>query len=500
MKKRIVLLASIFSALASAQTGPVTRHVGAGTGMVRDACTIPAVAASAPQSERAQAVGSAVLACYDLVPAAETYTLKLQGTKPPAPAPDPAPEPAPTGPALYFSDCQAGAAAGCVPGDNANPGTLAAPKRDLAGLPSAPAGSNLTPVNALPAGTRLLFNRGGAWVSFTLSLENPNATLASPLVLDAYGTGADPVLRVSGGVGIQFGGRWGNTSNDGGYTVRNVRLVGPGAQVDTETRGMWFVQNVRGITLDNVSIEGFRWGIESSLGTPYGVSGLSIRNSRISNNRAMGILGSYSDAVIEGNTFEGNNNITGSSFNHAIYFSHGNRVAIRNNQFLRNSVVNGECLGGNVTAHGVIDGLLIEGNTITQDRAAGSCYGFAVTAGYSTSEEFRNVVVRGNTVINVGMAAIAANAAPGIVVEGNRIINTQATTQYGIWVPANGGADGPTAPAPDATDRDAIVRNNTVCFVQAQGSVPIVVTAPGSLVEGNAVRTGADASTGACAL
>ena len=389
-------------------------------------------------------------------------------------------EPPPAGDTLYFSPT----------GDNAAPGTQAAPKRDLTGLIASLDSAGTNALNRLPAGSRLLFQRGGVWSWSLVELHNLRVTPENPLVIDAYGEGASPVFRTASGTAFQVGGRWGNTSNDGGYTIRNIQLDGMG----TAQRGFWLVQNMRGLTLDNVDIRGFRFGIESSPGAPHNVTGLTIRNSRINDNTSMGILGSYSDSLIENSTFTGNNNVSGSTGNHAIYFSHGDRVTIRNNNFTGNSVVNGSCIGGNVTVHGVVDGLLIEGNTIRQERSAISCYGFAITAGYTTGESFRNVVVRGNTIINVGMTSIAANASPGILIEGNRVINTQDQGQYGIWIPANGGAD-----AGDAAEDSPTVRNNTVCFARSQGSVGVSVNAPGAVVTGNVVRLGADSTTGACA-
>ncbi len=381
----------------------------------------------------------------------------------------------------YFSDCQAGAAPNCVPGDNSNLGTsVSAPRQNPSGLN----------VKMLPAGTRLLFARGGAWSNFALSLENSNATPTNPLVLDAYGSGAVPLFKTAGGNAIAIGGRWGNTSNDGGYTIRNLHLDGMG----TAEWGIWLVQNVRNVTLDNVDVTGFKIGVHSSSGSPHGVTEVAVRNSRINRNRSMGMLGSFTDSVIENNSFEGNN-FSGSSFNHAIYLSGGSRNVIRKNTFTANSVVDGVCLGGNVTVHGVIDGLLIEGNTIRQKAAKVSCYGVAVTAGYDTAEEFRNVVIRGNTIVNVGMTAIAANSAPGILVENNKVINTQDTQQYSIWIPANGKAS-----SKDAVDRDAIVRNNTVCLVHQRNSVAVSVNVPGAQVSNNTVLTGSAALAKACAV
>ena len=66
-----------------------------------------------------------------------------------------APTTAPAGAVTYhFSDCQTGAAAGCAcRAATPTPARQSAPKQNLAGIN----------VNALPAGSQLLFNRGGAW-------------------------------------------------------------------------------------------------------------------------------------------------------------------------------------------------------------------------------------------------------------------------------------------------------------------------------------------------
>ena len=78
-----------------------------------------------------------------------------------------------------------------------------------------------------------------------------------------------------------------------------------------------------------------------------------------------------------------------------------------------------------MTFHGMIDGVLIEGNTIEQDASAPGCWLMSITQGYATAEWFRNFVVRNNRLINGGNNAMNAQSAPGIVVEGNVIINTQ---------------------------------------------------------------------------
>ena len=402
---------------------------------------------------------------------------------PSSPAPTPAPAPA-AGATYYFSECSDGAQAGCLVGDNANDGLApTTPKRNLEGF-------NL---NALPAGARLLFARGGAWANFRIAqLENPNVTATRPMVLDAYGSGPVPLLLTPSGNAIEFG-RWQSTVNDGGYVLRNLKFDGnPGA-----SWALWLRDNVHDVTVENVEFTGFDIAIHSQSAAPHGVRNLRLRNSRIAYNRSMGILGQFSDAVLEDNIFE-RNNFSGSVFNHAVYLSGGanggrNNV-IRNNRFLLNSVVNGVCTGGNVTFHGQMDGMLIENNRIEQASATGGCYGFSVTTGYDTPESFRNFVLRGNTVINVGYCSYCINAAPGIVVEDNLSYNAQTFYHAGVRIGGDVGAG-------DAADAAAVVRNNTACFpsnsAHQHGEV---VESPGSTVSGNAVFRGTEVTPARCPI
>jgi hypothetical protein len=381
----------------------------------------------------------------------------------------------------YFSDCQAGAAAGCVAGNNSNAGTQAAPKRTLAGIN----------VNTLGAGSRLLFNRGGAWSSFSVGIENSNATVAAPLTFDAYGSGPAPLMRVGSGNMFNIGGGWGNTTNDGGYVIRNLKLDGMG----TAEWAVWFIQNVHDVILENNEITGFRIAINSNDGAPHGVSGVTLRNNNIHRNRAMGLLGHYNNMLIEGNLFEANN-FSGSTFDHGTYIGGGHNITLRNNRYLRNSTVNGVCQGGNMTFHGQVDGLLIEGNTIEQDAAAAQCWLMSITQGYSTAEWFRNTIVRNNKLINGGNTVMAVQSAPGVVVEGNVAINTQATSQTSFAV---GSGPGPY-PDGDSGDANAVVRNNISCRAHASASGSVVnVNSPGATLLNNTAVTGAGATTGSCA-
>lgn len=375
--------------------------------------------------------------------------------------------------------CQTVAAVGCVAGNDTNAGTSpAAPKQTLAGIN----------VNTLPAGSALRFKRGGAWNWSTLVLENLNVTAASPLLFDAYDTGPLPTFRQSSGNMFHLGGNWNNTSNDGGYTFRNIKFDGLGAA----TWGFWFVHTVRDVVIEDSDITGFAIGINSNDSDARGVRGITLRNNTIHHNFDMGLLGHYNDLRIEGNLIEANN-FSGSGFSHGTYIGGGNNITVRNNLYIRNSVVNGVCQGGNMTFHGQIDGLLIEGNRIEQDAAAGGCWLMSITTGYTTAEWFRNTIVRNNKFINGGNSALVSQSAPGIVVEDNVAINTQATNQTGFVV---GGGD---YLGGDMLDENAIVRNNTACQSGGASGSVVNVNSPGATVTNNVVIAGAAATTRVCA-
>lgn len=385
----------------------------------------------------------------------------------------------------YFSDCQPGAAKGCVQGDDANDGkSPRSPKRRIESVD----------LSALPAGSKLLLARGGVWVLPMMIIDNPHVTAEAPLVIDAYGEGERPWLQAPGVKNAVFMfGKYNNTSYDGGYTLRNLKLDGMG----TAQWGLFLIHNLHHVTIEDSEITGFHIGIHSQARAPHGVNQVTIRRNVISRNRGMGVLGQFSDSVIEDNLFEGNN-FSGSDYDHAIYLSGnevgGRRNVVRHNVFRHNSVVDGVCKGGNVTMHGQMDGMLIEGNTIEQRASARSCWGFSITSGYKTAEWFRNFVIRNNTVVNLGECAICINAAPGIVVENNRVFNDQKTAHVAVMI-----ANGNRGPG-DAADRDAVVRGNVACFPSgASSQVALRLASPGAIVSQNAELSGVAATRGVCA-
>jgi hypothetical protein len=414
----------------------------AGAGPANSGQNVTATDAAAP------AVGSAVYTCTNGIwsgPTSATCAV------PPAP-PDPG-----TTVTLYFSDCQTGAQASCMPGSNANAGTSpSSPKQNLAGMN----------VNALGAGSRLLFARGGAWTGVNISLQNLHATPDHPLVFDSYapswGGTNRPVFRKGVLFYVFEFGSYLNMTEDGGYTIRNLTIDGSGAD---GSWGFYLRNNTRNVIIEDNEITNCAIAVYMT-NTPapgLGNDSLIIRNNNIHHNISMGILGDAHNMLIEGNTFS-YNNFSGSGFEHAIYLGgHGTNGVVRNNTFTNNSIPTGEsaCTGGNFTVHGQWDGLLVEGNTIEQRASGGGCYGISINSSYDSVEYFRNGVVRGNRIINLGFVAIALTSAPGVVVENNLIINAQNTYQAGVLIPDR------TAGTGDDLDTGAIIRNNTIYFSQA---------------------------------
>ena len=386
-----------------------------------------------------------------------------------APAPSPAPAPAPTaplapptlastaapaatGPIYYFSDCQAGAHRGCVPGNNANAGTSPqAPRQNLAAMDW----------NTLPAGTRLLFARGGAWSNFGGQLVNQNVSAANPLVIDAYtppwGGAARPRLTRASGQMFEFG-RFNFTAAHCGYHIRNVTIDGLGSAA----WAIWTRDNVHDVHLHGVEVTGWSLGLHTTGNTNQ----FSLRDSHIHHNSAMGWLGSVRDFTVDGNYFN-NNNFSGSVFEHAIYFGSGSHLSgngtVSANAFVDNSVNTANpaagCQGGNVTMHGLWDNVRFVYNRI--EVPAGSslgCWGFSITAAYSSAESFTRIVIADNALVGPLGSAVAASSAPGISVARNVFFGSQ----YGVSIP--GIAPG----AGDATDNGADIRDNSFIDVLRQ--------------------------------
>jgi hypothetical protein len=128
------------------------------------------------------------------------------------------------------------------------------------------------------------------------------------------------------------------------------------------------------------------------------------------------------------------------------------------NELYRSAIVDGQCAGVSLVVHGEHEGLRIEGNLVREDvgAAGGGCWGIAVDTGYAAPEGFRNLVIRGNRVINVGNMSIGINACQNCLIENNVVVQTQDTGHTAIAVPDR---------QPEADDlpmTNVTVRNNSI--------------------------------------
>lgn len=333
-------------------------------------------------------------------------------------------------------------------------------------------------LNSLPAGAVVRVRRGGTYGS--LNLANLNVTSAAPLTVEDYGSGALPVFT-----GLAFG-SYNNTTVDGGYTFRNLKFQGSGSGFGAFVQGA-----TRDVTFDGVEFTGFAIGIHMQQGAGTNER-VTIRNSYIHGNAEHGILGDSNGLLIEGTRIE-DNNPSGGGFEHGAYLGgRSTGITVRNNVFRRNSAPGGVCTGGNLTIHGQHERVTIEGNLIEQASATGTCFGISLTAGYGSDEWFRNAVIRGNTIVNVGACAVCISAAPDVQVTGNKVYNTQANGQAAVLIPAISNSGGN-----DAADGGAVIRDNLICATDPNSAA---IRAPSAAVTSpNTVQTGAAATTGACA-
>mgnify|MGYP000214465003 CR=1 FL=1 len=235
----------------------------------------------------------------------------------------------------------------------------------------------------------------------------------------------------------------GNADPDGGYVFRNLII-----RSDKSTEfGFRMLNDVDDVVIDNMHIEGFRIGVyvggvgPLNPGANNSNERITLKNSTIINNYGQGWLGGGDDHLIENNVFE--NNGSQAVFDHNIYLNSPIRevavtnMTVRGNTLYKSTQVGGLCQGVSLVAHGKIDNLTIENNLIKEDKGAvkASCWGISVDPGYPTEEAFNNLVIRGNTLINVGNTGIGCASCSGVVIEDNDIIDESNTLRWGIRVP-----------------------------------------------------------------
>lgn len=361
---------------------------------------------------------------------------------------------------IYICKCDTGAHGSCSAGSDANAGTsTASPKLNIP--------ADFT-IDAAPAGRHYNLCSGGYWNAESgRVISNTNATRADPLIFRSYappsGATGQPVWKITTNTSVIVFGDFNNTVQDAGYLLQDIYFSGPGSGGSGAfaTNGL-----ISYVTFDSVRIENFFMGLFIVSGAGTDAQFITLKNSVVSNNFGFGILGTATDFLIENNTFENNNGITGEGTQHAIYLGgleQKYRVTVRGNLFLNNSAPSGgACNGGNLTVHGLLDQLVIENNRIEVESSTGTCYGVSLQAGYDEPEIVTRTVVRGNTIVNVRGNGILAKLGPRVVIENNKCIDT-ANAANSQCISVESPQDAPDAPANAFAAR---VINNT-CYMTA---------------------------------
>jgi hypothetical protein len=369
----------------------------------------------------------------------------------------------------HLSDCQPGAAAGCVPGLAANDGLSAERPKQLASqLPT------------LRGGDRVLFAQGGAWVNAAMRIYNPPGVSPTNRVMwDSYsppwGGTAKPILTESRpGMSVFNFDDGGQKVADAGYEIRNLDLRGGGVmgQSTGANNGIFTYWAVNDLLVENVEISGFKIGLQIAQ-NPKAVGGwenqrIALRNSYVHDNASFSFLGGAADLVIENNILDRNG--SAAVYDHDIYLSSVSRGVVRNNTITRSVLnSNGKCSGSVIVVHGFANGLTIENNRIVQPQnSTPNCYGIEISGGYADAsgpEYFHDVVIRGNTVVDVGYVGIGARGCTGCVIENNSVVWTAGGGDQGISMRVN------TPSSLDERGTALVIRNNSI-YMQAASGTP----------------------------
>lgn len=336
----------------------------------------------------------------------------------------------------------------------------------------APGNPAITFLNQASAGDKLYVCRNGTWSNVQFNWRSSNCQggnitgcVANPPEILPYGSGSKPVFNGPVGIDAVISFTGGSVVSNGGYKISNIRFQGNGA---AGSYGIFSNNGVRDITLDGIEVDGFSIGLYLGDDT-YNVF---LTNFTINNNHDQGILSNIlSGFHVFNGTFD-NNGGQGADparpyLYHSIYDTCNNNKTCYNRHYRNITITNngeysGICESVPFVVHGIIYGMIIEYVTVYQDPNTSStgCWAINVDDGYLGvyPEGLYNVIVRNNTLINVGGNAIACSACDNFLIENNTIVHNHNVALYGILIPDRQFYAG------NATTTRATVRNNTFYF------------------------------------
>ena len=291
----------------------------------------------------------------------------------------------------------------------------------------------------IAGGDSVLLCRGGQFpITTGKGINNLNCSVDAPCTLGDYGDSAKAkpsIISSDSTAALKFYGNVNPAKNGGGYVIKNLNLL----STSGTGNGVFLYVGVHDMLLENLHIQGFRLGVQLAGST---INSITLKNSVIMNNVGQGVLGGCTDCLYENNYFQ-NNGAT--VYHHNIYLSSGSdensvtkNMVVRGNTLYQSALDDeGKCGGVSLVAHGRFEGLTIENNLIKEDVGAvkGTCYGISVDPGYGYDEYFKDVVIRGNTLLNLGGNAIGCASCDGALIENNTIIDEGSVLVHGISVP-----------------------------------------------------------------
>ena len=374
----------------------------------------------------------------------------------------PGTEPASRKKTYYACDCGPDAAPGCRPGGDENEG-------DRPGAPFRTYERARQQFARLGPGEAIAFCRGGSFPIQPNSSQqwvNEACRASSPCVVTDYlpsgakGDERPPIIHAPAESRVFSLDNGGASRHEEGYVFANLDLEGSGSGW-----AIFLFNDIDDVTMCNLVINNFGIAVHLA-GTDKvgpGSDGLNeriaLRSSRVTNNPGQGWLGASSGSSIEDCFFE-NNGSGKAIFNHNIYLSgdHARGMRVTRNQLHRSTIVDGKCQGTSLVVHGTFEDLRIEQNRIWEDRGAAgeSCWGIGVVSGYDGPESFKNVLIDGNSIFDVGNVSIGLNACEDCVVQNNVIANDQGFNESAIEVPAIDPGKG------DAVDQRVIIKHNAI--------------------------------------
>lgn len=317
-------------------------------------------------------------------------------------------------------------------------------------------------LTAFNKGNEVALCRGGSW-----NTDGSLRMREKGTVWQAHGDGDNPLITSSSNVFTMYNGV-------GGFTINDVTLVGTG---ESKNKGVFMYNGVHDIILENMDISNFYIGVQNQGGELGPNNNLTMTDMTINDNRMQGFLGGGSNLLMERVKFARNG--TSKVLDHNIYVSvsDGSGGPATNLRFI--DVESVDSSGVHFVIHGKADGILVDNfRAIEHDLTNYGAWGFAATAGHSSTEYFHNMELRNSYFENTGNHFATCTDCDGAYFHDNEFVfkGSPPTTVYGIKIPS-GKADGPTSTAK--------VTDNTFWIIdQPEGSLIVAIDLTGLTGQG----------------